>query len=236
MKKISLIVIFLTLSIICSFLTSCNDDKNTDPSVSILKTEPAEIYAGGVLSLLSAASDADGDEIAYSYEVSSGTITGTGVLVFWNMPSTAGSHKITVKADDGKGWKASTEKTITLLAPVSQISGIGELQGSGADLKDSKIYLFNVWPTRGNPIKILQYRVQVSGWHSTSRGFRPGIIIFCFGRMLITMGLPQWVIWSAGMAMGTITLPIILRFRLVKGKHLTVIQSKLLLPCSLGKI
>lgn len=154
MKKISLILIFATLAISCSLLTSCKDeDKNTDPSVSILETEPAEIHAGGVLSVLSAASDADGDDITFSYEVSGGTVTGAGTLVFWNMPSTAGSHKITVKADDGKGGKASAEKTVTVLAPVTQISGIGELVGTGADLKDSRVYIWNVYPTIGNPLK-----------------------------------------------------------------------------------
>lgn len=153
MRKISLILFLATLAISCGPTSCKEEDKNTDPSVSILKTEPVEINAGGVLSVLSAASDADGDDITFSYEVSGGTVTGDGTLVFWNMPSTAGSHKITVKADDGKGGKASAEKTITALEPVTQISGIGELVGTGADLKDSKIYLWNVYPTTGNAYK-----------------------------------------------------------------------------------
>lgn len=150
------------MAIGCSLLSSCSkDDKNSDPSVSILKTEPTEIHANGILSILSAASDPDGDNITYSYEVSGGEITGAGTLVFWTLPSTAGEHTITVKADDGNGGKASFEKKVTALAPATQISGIAEMQDLGADLKDAKVFLFNVYPSTGNPFK--NYVVTGSG-------------------------------------------------------------------------
>ena len=154
MKKISLILISATLAIGCSLLTSCSkDDKNSDPSVSIIKSEPTEIHANGILSILAAASDPDGDEITFSYEVSGGEIRGAGTLVFWTLPSTAGEHKIIVKADDGNGGKSSYEKKVTALAPTTQISGVAEMQDTGADLKDAKVFLFNVYPTTGTPFK-----------------------------------------------------------------------------------
>ncbi|KAF5056091.1 hypothetical protein DSECCO2_370950 [anaerobic digester metagenome] len=162
MKTISLILIFATMTVCCSMLSSCDkEDMNSDPTVSILKTDPAEIHANGLLSVLSAASDPDGDEISFSYEVSGGTVTGAGTLAFWTVPSSAGEYTITVKADDGNGGTDSFEKTVTVSAPVTQISGIGALQGTGADLKDSQVLLFNVYPSTGFPYK--KYTLTGSG-------------------------------------------------------------------------
>ncbi len=160
MKKIGILLILSTLVPFCLSLTSCSkDDENSLPSVTILKTEPTQITAGGVVMVSSAAADPDKDIITYTYRVSGGSVSGSGSIVFWRLPKVAGEHSITVTASDGEGGTDTDEKTVIASAPVTQISGVAELQNTGADLKDSKIFLFNVYPSVGTPMS----HFQVSG-------------------------------------------------------------------------
>jgi hypothetical protein len=154
MKKISLILAISAITFSLLQLTSCSkENENSTPSVTILKMEPSTIHANGIVNVTVAASDPDQDKLTISYQVTGGTVTGSSTQAFWTVPATEGQYKITATADDGKGGKASNEMTITVNAPVTQISGIAEVQGGGADLSGAKVFLFNGYPTTTNPIK-----------------------------------------------------------------------------------
>ncbi len=154
MKKLSLILVIATVSFSILQFTSCKkDEDNSKPSVTILKMEPSTINANGIVNVSIAASDPDQNELTISYQVTGGTITGSGNQAFWIAPATEGQHKLTATADDGNGGTSSDEMTITVTAPVTQISGIAELQGGGDDLSGAKVFLFDQYPSTTYPAK-----------------------------------------------------------------------------------
>jgi hypothetical protein len=61
------------------------------------------------------ASDADDDELSYSWSVNGGSITGTGCEVVWTAPEQAGTFAITVIATDTYGG-SDTETLVTVVA------------------------------------------------------------------------------------------------------------------------
>jgi hypothetical protein len=154
MKKFSLFLSIAAVSFCILQFASCSkDEDNSDPSVVILKMEPSTINANGIVNVSIAASDPDKDELMITYQVTGGTVTGSGTQAFWIAPATEGQYKITAFADDGNGGTTSDEMTITVTAPVTQISGIAEIQGGGADLSGAKVFLYSEYPSTTYPAK-----------------------------------------------------------------------------------
>lgn len=77
---------------------------------------PAAGTAAGV-TLNSNASDPDGDTLLYTYNVTGGSIQGSGGSVNWDLSNAApGTYSVTVQVDDGHGCVTTQSKDITVEA------------------------------------------------------------------------------------------------------------------------
>jgi hypothetical protein len=157
MKKFNLILLLLFAfggMVLLFSSTSCDDEnENAAPVITQVSFEPSTVHASGTVKVTVVADDPEDDPITISYAVAGGTVQGKSTFAVWNVPETAGEHKITVTATDSEGNKTSTEKSITALSPVTQIAGCAELQGGAADLSNSKVFLYSSYPTSASPIK-----------------------------------------------------------------------------------
>ena len=99
------------------------------PPVISCAPERNPIIAGERVTIVSTASDPDGDPITYSYSASGGQITGNGpTAVFDSTGLSAGSYTITCTADDGQGGRtsATTRVDVEQPAPPPQASKVGD--------------------------------------------------------------------------------------------------------------
>ena len=104
---------FLQLSVITILtifiLNSCDSDKNgTGPSneppvILSLIANPTIVDINENSIITCTANDPDGDNLTYVWEVSGGSISGTGSSVTWTAPNTQGSYSVSCTADDGNG-------------------------------------------------------------------------------------------------------------------------------------
>ena len=138
--------------------TGCgkDEDSNTAPIISSIQVNPSSVSAGGLVKIQVIASDADGDQLTYSYVVSGGAVNGNGPSADWTAPSTAGAYSVTVTVIDGKGGEASSNGSLAVSAAVTQVSGTASFAaGSSGDLSNSKVSLYtsvNEW-LNNNPLQ-----------------------------------------------------------------------------------
>lgn len=88
------------------FTVSVFSEKNYPPFVNKLTADPREPYDDETCTLTCEATDIEGDEITYSWEVTGGTLEGEGQVVVWNPPDVPGDkeeHVVTVRVTDSAG-------------------------------------------------------------------------------------------------------------------------------------
>jgi hypothetical protein len=130
--------------------TSCKDS-NGDPYIATVKINPDGVHANGYVKIAVTADDPDRDLLTYTYEVSGGTVVEDGSNAYWQLPSNAGSASVKVTATDPYGAEASESKSVTVLEPVTQISGYAKLgPNETGNIDGSKVYL------HGSTVKIFE--------------------------------------------------------------------------------
>ncbi len=156
MKTLPLLLL-LTLGIGITFFSSCKkEETNKAPSITSVLVNPGTVNANGIVSVSVAASDPEGDALTYSYSVTGGAITGTGPSVSWTAPSAQGAHSITVTVSDGNGNQATGNGALTVLQPVTQITGTARFPaGTSGDLSNSKVSIYTSYDNwlNNQPIK-----------------------------------------------------------------------------------
>ena len=95
---------------------------NQRPVVSSITAEPATLGRGETSKITCDASDPDGDELTYTWEVKGGTITGTGNTATWQAPSVGGEFVIGVSISDGKG--GVTESSCRIVVQIPEVTVI----------------------------------------------------------------------------------------------------------------
>ena len=75
---------------------------NRPPVIQSLTANPTEVVHGGSSTLTCTASDEDGDNLAYTWTPSSGSIPGSGSSVQWLAPQVTGSFGVAVTVSDGR--------------------------------------------------------------------------------------------------------------------------------------
>jgi hypothetical protein len=116
---------------------------NSAPTISSVQVNPSTVAAGGSASITVVASDANNDNLTYSYTVSGGAVNGSGASASWTAPSTAGAYSVTVTVTDGNGGEASSNGSLTVSAPITQITGSATLPGgSSLDLSNAQVKLY----------------------------------------------------------------------------------------------
>ncbi|HNX42799.1 MAG TPA: hypothetical protein PLJ84_03010 [Bacteroidales bacterium] len=124
-------------------ITSCDDTGNKAPSISSVRINPDSVNAGGTVKVTVNAVDPEQDPITYLYEVSGGSITPDGSYGYWSLPSAPGTATVEVTATDSEGNSSSpTTISVTVLAPVTQITGYAKLDaGYTGNLEGSVVHL-----------------------------------------------------------------------------------------------
>jgi len=85
---------------------------NTSPQINSLSI-PSSIQVKETVTLSVSASDADGDELTYSWYTSEGTLTpSTGAIVQWTAPDTSGNVTVSVVVTDKHGAADNEDETI----------------------------------------------------------------------------------------------------------------------------
>lgn len=127
-------------------ISSCNkdEDENQAPVISTVVVSPASVNPGSTATVTVSASDPDGDALTYVYVPNGGAITGSGSVVTWTAPSTAGAYTVSVTVSDGKLTAVATGALV-----VNQVSLNGTVTGTAhfpagtsGDLSNAKVSLY----------------------------------------------------------------------------------------------
>jgi uncharacterized protein (DUF2141 family) len=144
MKPRYLLYVFL-FPVIAVFFTTCEKDEktNSQPIIQSVTVSPNTINAGGMVNITVVAADSDKDSLSYTYVVTGGSISGTGPSVSWTAPSAEGAHSVNVTVRDGKGGEATQNASLTVLKPVTQVTGTASfVAGVSGDLSNAKVSLY----------------------------------------------------------------------------------------------
>ncbi len=119
---------------------------NTPPVVSSCAANPATITAGQNSTITTTATDADNDQLTYSYTTSGGKVTGSGASVQFDSTGVApGTYTITCSASDGRGGEghATTQVTVQPAKEQAQLE---------QRLSLHSIYFPTAQPTENSPV------------------------------------------------------------------------------------
>ncbi|WP_455392074.1 S8 family serine peptidase [[Eubacterium] cellulosolvens] len=92
---------------------------NDPPEFNEITVDPTVVEPGGSSSITVEASDPDGDEIFYKYNITAGKIVGAGPKVVWVAPETPGDYKIEIIISDDE-YSISMGVTITVYSEANQ--------------------------------------------------------------------------------------------------------------------
>ncbi|HPK05159.1 MAG TPA: PKD domain-containing protein [Bacteroidales bacterium] len=143
LMKIKTIFLFSFIALAVTVFHSCKKESNKIPVIASVSVNPASVNASGMVTVTVVASDSDGDELTYNYNVTGGAVSGTGPNVTWTAPSAEGAHSVNVTVSDGKGGSATGSAALTVLPAVTQVTGIARFPaGVSGDLVNSKVSLY----------------------------------------------------------------------------------------------
>jgi outer membrane protein OmpA-like peptidoglycan-associated protein len=88
---------------------------NTPPVVSSCVANPSTITVGQQSTVTTTATDADNDQLTYSYTTSGGKVTGSGATVQFDSTGVSpGTYTITCSASDGRGGEGHSTTQVTV--------------------------------------------------------------------------------------------------------------------------
>ena len=99
--RFSLVVLTL-----CTILSGCVQSNNP-PVISGLEAEKDLVEPSDSSEITCVASDADGDNLTYTWSATGGTISSVGPVATWTAPDTCEGYIITVVVADSSGGEAS---------------------------------------------------------------------------------------------------------------------------------
>ena len=119
---------------------------NTPPVVSSCAANPSTITAGQHSTITTTATDADNDQLTYSYTTSGGKVTGSGASVQFDSTGVApGTYTITCSASDGRGGEGHATTQVTVQPAIEQ----KQLEQR---LSLHSIYFPTAQPTENSPV------------------------------------------------------------------------------------
>ncbi len=89
---------------------------NSPPIIESLKAQRARANRGEAVVIECLTSDAEGDNLTYTWSATGGSFYGTGSITAWLAPTELGSYAISVSVNDGRGGEASAELTVDVAA------------------------------------------------------------------------------------------------------------------------
>ena len=85
---------------------------NHNPEINTLSSETRSMTPGKETKIRCDAKDSDGDELQYTWEVSGGTVTGSGREIVWKAPEECSTYSVKAIVTDGRDGMASREINI----------------------------------------------------------------------------------------------------------------------------
>ena len=121
----SALILLFGLSFIGIFsISSCTEDIQNIPVIEQLIVSPDTVIAGEVTLMITTATDADQDELVYSYTVTGGKISGYGDSVYWLAPLVGGTYSAIVRVTDQAGNQSlDSVKLVVLDSGKSPVTG-----------------------------------------------------------------------------------------------------------------
>lgn len=128
----------------CLFSVSCTKEIQNIPVIESFSVSPDTVIAGDIALLTSVATDADNEDLVYSYNVSAGQLSGYGDSVYWLTPLYAGIYNSVLRVTDPNGNQSiDSVKLVVLSSGMSTVSGTASFpEGVNFDLSDAKVRLF----------------------------------------------------------------------------------------------
>jgi hypothetical protein len=157
MKKHKLIAL-MGVAMLIPLLTFTSCKKNQQPVLVSVVVNPTAVDPGQTATVTVTATDPDSDPLTYAYTPNGGAISGTGPMVQWIAPSTAGAYSVAVTVSDGQGGVAqgSASLQVNEVVTFTGVSGTaGFLAGTAGDLSNAKVSLYTSLDNWNNnsPIK-----------------------------------------------------------------------------------
>jgi hypothetical protein len=103
---------------------------NHPPRIKSLSPDSSRVLVRTAVNFYCTAADRDNDVLTYSWKVSGGSVTGSGPVVSYAAPDSAGLYTVTCTVDDGHGGKTSSADTLQVVAVINHppvIKKIGAL-------------------------------------------------------------------------------------------------------------
>lgn len=147
MKRLTTLIVLssvFSLFIALLFVSSCKEDIQNIPVIDEFKVFPDTVEAGGLALLSAKATDADGEDMVYSYIVNGGTVIGYGDSVYWHVPLTGGWYNAILRVTDPAGNQTmDSTKVFVIDSGMSPITGTASFPESvNFDLSGAKVRLF----------------------------------------------------------------------------------------------
>ncbi len=101
---------------------------NHPPRIKSLSPDSSRILIRTAVNLYCAAADRDNDALTYAWSSSRGVIAGSGPVVSWTAPDSAGAYTVSCTVDDGHGVKSSLTDTMQVIAAITHPPVIKKIQ------------------------------------------------------------------------------------------------------------
>jgi hypothetical protein len=100
---------------------------NHPPRIKSLSPDSSRVLVRTAVNFYCTAADRENDALAYAWSSSRGTIAGSGPVVSWTAPDTAGTFTVSCAVDDGRGGKVSATDTVQVVAKLSHPPSIRKI-------------------------------------------------------------------------------------------------------------
>ena len=134
--RYSIVIITLGLMVGCGEEELPNNPHNP-PIINSFEASSTEVATDSEVALVVSATDPDDNDLTYTYQSSAGTITGTGNMVTWIAPATAGYCIIIVDVSNGE-LNAQDVIRITVVQRSMVLVPAGEFQMGSNDGRDDE--------------------------------------------------------------------------------------------------
>ena len=100
---------------------------NHPPRIKSLSPDSSRVLVRTAVNFYCTAADRDNDVLTYLWSSSRGVITGSGPVVSYAAPDTAGIYTVSCTVDDGRGGKAEIADTLQVVAVISHPPAIRKI-------------------------------------------------------------------------------------------------------------
>ena len=107
-------IVIISLAMLALVFWACEDTaENSAPTITSLTAVPTALFTGDEAVITCVATDADDDDLTYTWSATAGTLDGTADVVTYSAPDAAGTYTISVVVSDGED-EATMDVSVTV--------------------------------------------------------------------------------------------------------------------------